>query len=133
MNSNNNLPPGCTNADIDRAFGETRCVSCNRYFVIEDDEDLTPEEAVYCAECRSFLVEIEEETDTSTISEVKELWPDADCMFRIDTRTHNVWSAQAYTKTKDNADEVARILRLMGYFPENIKIVEVKLRDNETA
>lgn len=41
-----NLPPGCTNADIDRRFGGAPvqiCVTCGKPFEPEDDDEECPE------------------------------------------------------------------------------------------
>ncbi len=54
-----NLPPGCTDADVDRAMGgdEPRCYVCGEYRDIEDLEPvwMNGHEKPVCGRCQSEL------------------------------------------------------------------------------
>ena len=53
----NNLPPGCTDADIERGYGdESECVGCREYYYHEDAHEVCgvcgfPERDSICDDC----------------------------------------------------------------------------------
>ena len=50
-----NLPPGCTDAEIERRFGPPRCEDCDRPFEAEDPDETK------CESCRAAHQEMRQD------------------------------------------------------------------------